>query len=135
MIQKYSEFAFPSLYVNFLDYVMRIKPKYRFDHALYSEWIENYVSIASKYPWEKTGVKITQGMLKRSPEKVAAVIVEKVRRDIFGDKTQTSMNPVDCWYNTNPELREVFETYLRKHIHILNEHPELLYPIFCEGTR
>lgn len=79
MIQKYSEFASPSLYVDFLDCVMKIKPKYRFDHALYSEWmIENYVSIASKYPWEKTGAKINAGCA----EMVAAGIVEKVRRDI-----------------------------------------------------
>jgi len=35
------------------------------------------------------------------------------------------MNPFDYWYDSNPELREIFETYLKDHIHLLNKHPVL----------
>ena len=121
VIQNYSEFASPFLYVDFLDYVMKISPEYRYDNALYNEWIENYASIASKYPWEKTGVKINAGYM----TKLMFRIVKIVRRNIFGDETQISMNPFEYWYNTNPGLKEAFETYFRETIQILDEHPKL----------
>jgi len=121
VIQNYSEFASPFLYVDFLDYVMKINPEYRFDNALYNDWIENYAPIASKYPWEKTGVKINAGRITKIVSRIAKI----VRRDVFKDKTQISMNPTDYWYNTNPKLRERFETYFREHIQILDEHPNL----------
>lgn len=120
-IQNYSEFASPFLYVDFLDYVMKIDPAARFDNALYTAWIENYTPVASHYPWEKTGVKINAGRLTRFMSQVA----KKVRRDILGDRTRISMNPSDYWYSTNPHLREAFETYFREHIPLLNTHPGL----------
>ncbi len=67
VVQNYSEFASPFLYVEFLDYVMKIDPAYRFDNALYNEWIEKYVPTASKYPWEKTGVQDKCGIRHENP--------------------------------------------------------------------
>ncbi|MDI3541353.1 MAG: hypothetical protein PWQ62_267 [Candidatus Methanomethylophilaceae archaeon] len=121
VIQNYSEFASPFLYLDFLDYVMRIHPKHRFGNVLYREWIEGYIPIASKYPWEKTGVKINASLIR----KIVARGIKIIRRDLFRDKTQISMNPFDYWYDSNPELREIFETYLKDHIHLLNKHPVL----------
>jgi len=121
MVQNYSEYASPFLYVDFLEYVMKIDPKYRYDNALYNEWIENYAPIALKYPWERTGVMINAGYATR----MMSGLAKKIRKDVLGDKTQMSMNPFDNWYDTNPELRETFETYFRDHIRILSKYPEL----------
>jgi len=121
VMQNYSEYASPFLYVDFLEYVMKIDPKYRYDNALYNEWIENYAPIALKYPWERTGVMINAGYATR----MMSGLAKKIRKDVLGDKTQMSMNPFDNWYDTNPELRETFETYFRDHIRILSKYPEL----------
>ena len=121
VIQNYSEFASPFLYVDFLDYVMKVSPEHRFDNALYNKWIENYAPIALKYPWEKTGTKINAGHI----TKLMVRITKIVRGYIFGDKTQISMNPFEYWYNTNPGLKEAFETYFKEHIQILDKHSKL----------
>jgi len=92
-----------------------------FGNVLYREWIEGYIPIASKYPWEKTGVTINASLIR----KIVARGIKIIRRDLFRDKTQISMNPFDYWYDSNPELREIFETYLKDHIHLLNKHPVL----------
>jgi len=121
VIQNHSEFASPFLYVDFLDYVMKVSPEHRFDNALYNKWIENYAPIAMKYSWEKTGTKINAGHI----TKLMVRITKIIKRNIFRDGDQISMNPTDYWYNTNPELRKTFETYFKEHIQILGKHSKL----------
>nr|WP_319377753.1 hypothetical protein [uncultured Methanoregula sp.] len=121
MIQHYTDFSSPFLYLDFLEYTMRIPPKYRYKEKLYFDWIQTKNPDASAYIWEKTKLRISAGEWKIFLLKV----LNKIQRKIRGPSDKDSMNPLDYWYKTNPELRNTFNSYYKQHIAFLDDYPSL----------
>lgn len=121
MMHHYSEFSSPFLYLDFLDYVMKIHPKHRYNNVLYEDWINSFMVTASKYIWEKSGVKINDNII----IKIMNQLQKQIRIILFKDITKISMNPFDAWYKNNIDLRETFEHYFDENIKRLDNHPAL----------
>lgn len=131
--EPFTEYASPFLHVDFLDYAMSISPILRYEEKVYLDWILQEAPEAAKYSWEKTGLLINAGKLRKFLRKG----MRYARRKIFGSSPMDSMNPFNYWYKTNDSLRETFEDYYRKHIDLLSKHPELqkdVEKMFNEGT-
>ena len=115
MAQCFSETASPFLYIDFLDYAMKIDPKYRYEEQIYLKWIITYVPEIVKYPWEKTKAKITAN----SFEMFSKRVYRYIKRKAFGPSPINSMNPFEYWYNSNSNLRNFISNYFENHIDLL----------------
>jgi asparagine synthase (glutamine-hydrolysing) len=122
MTHHFTEFSSPFLYLDFLEYAMRIHPKIRYKQNIYHKWILTKIPEGSKYIWEKTGLPITAGELRGS----LSVLLKQVKRKIYGPQRDSiSMNPFNYWYETNSDLRNTFEDYYKQYICLLNNYPSL----------
>jgi len=133
IIEQFTEFTSPFHDKDFLEYAMRIPPKYRFNEDLYLKWILAEIPEASKYSWEKTGLKINAGSLK----KFVVSVFRFLKRKYLGQKFKDSMNPTEYWYYTNPWLKEVIDSYFTKNLGLLSKHPALMNDtqrLFAEGN-
>jgi len=121
MIQQHSEFASPFLYLDFLEYSLRIHPRLRYREKIYHDWIQMKVPDAAQYIWEKTGLPINAGEWR--------VILKKAfryaKQRLIGPSSSDSMNPFDYWYKTNGELRNIFNDYYENHISLLDNYPSI----------
>jgi asparagine synthase (glutamine-hydrolysing) len=119
--QQFSEFASPFLYVDFLDYAMRIPPPKRYKSKIYKEWILRLAPEAAIYPWEKIGYPITKseyyGFLYK--------YYKAIKKRLFRLTGKLSMNPFDYWYRTNEKLRSTLDGYFNDHIALLGKYPDL----------
>ena len=133
VIEQFSEYSSPFLYLDFLEYAIRIHPKKRYKEAIYIKWIQEKAPEAKKYIWEKTGFPIG------TPGGVIFIFktLKMIKNKIFGPSKNDSMNPFDYWYKYNPELRIIFEEYFNKHISLLDNYPQLKKDVnylFQEGN-
>jgi asparagine synthase (glutamine-hydrolysing) len=121
VIEQFSEFSSPFLYLDFLEYAMRIPPKKRYREKIYLDWIQKKAPETTGYLWEKTGLLITAGRLRI----IIRNVIKNLKRKIRGPSPKDSMIPFDYWYETNSDLRSSFEDYYTRHISLLNDHPSL----------
>jgi asparagine synthase (glutamine-hydrolysing) len=121
MTYHYTEFSSPFLYLDFLEYAMRIHPRLRYKERIYLDWIQIKVPDAAEYIWEKTGLPIAAGEWRV----FLSNVVKHIKRKICGTSPKDSMNPFDHWFETNPELRNVFQTYFKSHISLLDDYQTL----------
>lgn len=131
--QNFTEFASPFLDVDFINYIMRVHPKLRYNNKLYSMWINQKVPDAGKYIWEKTGERIN------CPEIVVFCkrVFRFIRRKILPNQRLVSMNPFTYWYSHNEELRNYFHQKYEEGINRLSHYPELMEDsekLYMEGT-
>ncbi len=121
MAQCFSESISPFLYIDFLDYVVKIDPRYRYNKQIYLKWIIKFAPEIIKYPWEKTKAKITAN----SFEVFSKRVYRYIRRKAFGPSPKDSMNPFEYWYNSNSNLRNFISDYFENHIDLLMNHSSL----------
>lgn len=121
MAQCFTETASPFLYIDFLDYAMKINPKYRYKEQIYLKWIKAYMPEIVKYPWEKTRAKITANSFELFSKKVYRYI----QRKAFGPSPKDSMNPFEYWFNSNSNLRNFINNYFETHIDLLIDNSSL----------
>lgn len=131
VIEHFTEYSSPLHDKDFLAYALRI-PQQNSD-SLFLKWIQCKVPEAAEYLWEKTGVRIDAGPGKRFIYRLFRLLQAKFK----GKYNKNTMNPVDYWYNTNPQLKEVFNNSYAANIHLLNKYPNLIkdaQKLFSEGT-
>ena len=132
IIEQFTEFSSPLHDKDFLEYALRVPPQE--NNALYIKWILSEVPEAAEYPWEKTGVKINAGFLKKLGYQIYRFVIKQHLRKHMHKE---GMNPEEYWYHTNPLLKEVFNSYFTKNIGLLSKHPALMNDaqrLFAEGN-
>jgi asparagine synthase (glutamine-hydrolysing) len=131
--ERFLEYSSPFQDKDFLEYAMRIPLPVQNDKGLYINWILSEVPEVAEYPWAYTGVKINAGYL----EQILHNSFQFLKTIINRTKNSTPMNPFEYWYQTNPKLRECFETYYATNITRLSKNLPLLndaQKLFTEGT-
>jgi len=129
--EHFTEFSSPLHDKDFLEYALRA-PLQK-NKSLYVKWILSEIPEASKYPWERTGVRISAKRWKR----FFYWAYRFLRAKYFGKNNINSMNPFEYWYHTNPGLKKVIELYYSTNIDLLSKHPVLMKDaqrLFVEGT-
>jgi hypothetical protein len=130
--EQFTEFSSPLHDKDFLAYALRVPPQE--NNSLYIKWILSEIPEAAEYPWERTGVKINDGFLKRLGYRIYRFIFKKHFRNKMH---KDAMNPEEYWYNTNPSLKDAINSYYTKNIGILSKHPSLMKDaqrLFIEGN-
>jgi asparagine synthase (glutamine-hydrolysing) len=138
MIEQFTEFSSPFLYKDFLDYVLRIHPKYRYKGSVYLKWINAYLPEFSKYKWEHCGVQ------PRYPSFIRDISwsIKAVSWRIFRERPKSiarrlNMNPFDCWWRYNKTLQRKILSIFEEKIGNLDSYPYLQEDsttLFKEGT-
>lgn len=122
MANRYYDSVSPFLYLDFLEYSLRIPPHLRYGFNIYRKWIVNKMPTVDKYKWEKTSLRPSAGPLLS----FMSLVIKNVRIKIqSGLNPRTSMNPFDYWYNNNPDLRDTMDSYFHEHLPLLKENPVL----------
>lgn len=123
----HSQCTSPFLDFDFLTYCYSIPDKYKFKQQIYLDWIAKKHPEFAAYPWEKTGVS----PLKSNSywryfdcnfyQRMFLKFLDKLSK-----KMNSGMNPMDYWFNNNPELVEFIQEYYNNNIHLLAKYPELM---------
>lgn len=122
--QEYTEVASPFLDVEFMNYCLHIPAKYRIYEQIYMKWIIRKYPEAAKYKWEKINAKITDKwvdilgrhiLLKKLPKLLMNKFLPFTRKNGLA-KGNGSMNPLDYWYATNPDLKNDMDEYYKINI-------------------
>lgn len=130
-IQKYTETYSPFYDINFIDFALSIPLKLRFNHYLYKKWIKTKYPKAAKYVWEKEKVPVNYPYWIRIKGKkipfnqLPAKLSSRLGFTKYGFNTKNNMNPLEYWYNTNPELKKFMDDYFKENIQLLNEYNKL----------
>jgi len=129
--QQFTEATSPFVHIDFLDYVMRIPPRFRYREKIYQSWIRKFAPEASKYRWEKTGMKIGTPRAITFTRRALRYLKHRMGSSSY------SMNPTDYWYRTNETLRTTFTTSFERDISYLRDYPKLrddVAYLFQNGT-
>lgn len=131
-IRKQYTFALsPFTDVDFMGYCYALPVAMRRGHNLYWKWVKKYYPEALSVPtsrkrvpvstmektldlaqraWHK-GLKVSRKLLFKT-----GLISSRVRPD-------SSMNPYEYWYDTDPKMRAFFYTYYQNRLPLLDNHP------------
>lgn len=120
IIEHFTEYSSPFLDRDFLEYAMRIHPKFRYREKIYGTWIVKKMPGASAYIWEKTRLTLNAGPLQK-----AGLVVKQIFFKITGKQKKNKMNPFDYWYEKNPLLRKTMDEFFSENIGVLHSHTEL----------
>jgi asparagine synthase (glutamine-hydrolysing) len=121
MTEQFTEFSSPFLYIDFLEYAIKIHPKMRFYEQIYLDWIQKKTPEAKKYIWEKTGSPISAGKWRIK----FSGLMRDIKKIMQGPSPNDSMNPLEYWYISNPDLKNCFDNYYKINIPLLNNYPIL----------
>lgn len=131
MIEQFTEYASPFQYLDFLEYAMKVHPKYRYKQAIYLKWISKFKPEFAKYKWEKYGLSPRYPLFLMN-------LFNKIRhvQGLLNHK-QTSMNPTDNWWKANKSLQDYINRSFQEDIDIMNDNPNLhddLSALFNKGN-
>ncbi len=142
MIEQFTECASPFLYIEFLEYAMKIHPKYRYNQRIYYKWMNKEIHKFSKY--KRDGIGLSPIDLLRYPPfilklyKISRIIIQRAINIVIPKyKRHVNMNPFEYWWNTNSSLKNEFNSIFNEKIKVLNNYPELLEDcnyLFNEGS-
>lgn len=117
--------------VDFMTYCYQLPLAMRRDHNLYWKWVERYYPEALEVPTSRKRVPVTgfqkavdlgqrafrKGLkIGRKTAFHLGLTSSRVRKD-------SSMNPYDYWYDTDPAMRAFMDTYYQEHIASLSAYP------------
>lgn len=130
-VQQYTETYSPFYDINFMEFALSIPLKLRFNHYLYKKWIKTKYPEAAKYVWEKEKVPINYPYWikikgKNIPfNQLLAKLLSRLGFTKYGINTKNNMNPLEYWYNTNPELKNFMDDYFGENISMLDAYIDL----------
>lgn len=145
-IRKQYTFALsPFIDVDLMRFCYSLPPEMRRDHHLYWRWVERYYPEALRLPTSRKRKPVTvaqrcldlTGRATRKGLKLGRKVLFKVGLAPSRVRSDSSMNPYDYWYDTDPKMRQFIDDYYHDHIELLNEKPQLLQEaktLFEEGN-
>lgn len=130
-VMKHTETYSPFYDIDFMGFALSIPLELRFGHGLYKKWILSKYTEAAKYVWGKDKVPVNYPYwinvkgrkipVSQLPVKLAA----KLGFAKYGSNTKNNMNPLEYWYQSNPELKAFMDGYLNNNIGLLDDYVQL----------
>jgi len=134
LVRNYLEFSFPTLDINFMDILLKIPPKLRFNHRIYRKYMKKNLPELSKIPYEKTMVKPTSPLFLWKFGRyytLFKVLTKKIIWKVsfgkikFLDKRDyVNMNE---WFRTNEEWNSFFTKLLLSDTSLLKKYMNQSY--------
>tara|TARA_S200000501_G_scaffold339840_1_gene347843 strand:+ start:39474 stop:41171 length:1698 start_codon:yes stop_codon:yes gene_type:complete len=123
--QRYTETMSPFYDVDFMDFVLSIPIKFRFNHYIYIKWILEKYPKAADYKWEKTNDKITSKQWIKYKHRLYTLnefkhkTFNEILRRLGLSSHIKGMNPFDYWYKSNHRLKKFINEYYNDHINLV----------------
>lgn len=119
--QQSTETMSPFYDIDFLEFCLSIPVRERMGHKLYIKWVLEKYPGAGRYVWESTGKPLNKSEV-RIKIKGRSVPIDKLpglfyRKMGFGYPkiaTKHHMNPLEYWYNTNPDIKRFQDNYFEQ---------------------
>ena len=124
-IRKHYTFALsPFIDVDFMEFCYALPIAMRRGHNLYWKWVKKYYPDALDVPTSRrpvpTIVKLYRKGLKAGRKVFFKLGVAKSRV-----RSDSSMNPYEYWYDTDPKMRAFFNDYYHENINLTNQNNDL----------
>ncbi|MCI1779357.1 MAG: hypothetical protein LKI53_05300 [Bacteroidales bacterium] len=136
-IMRFTETYSPFYDIDFMDFVLSLPVKMRYNHYIYKKWILKEYPQAASYIWEKEKVPVNYpfwinlGGRKLPLKEIPVKILSRLGISKYGANNKNNMNPLDYWYRTNNDLTFFLDTYFNDNIGLLSAYPELKHD--CEN--
>ena len=133
-VRKHYTFALsPFNDIEFLEYCHSLPVEMRRNHLLYWKWVEKYHPEALEVPTnrERTPVTRLQKWIDYSEKlyhkglKAWRLVFFKLGLVPSRVRSDTSMNPYEYWYDTDPKMKAFFDDYYRENIGLISENEKL----------
>ena len=133
-IRKQYTFALsPFTDVDFMNFCYSLPIAMRRNHNLYWKWVERYYPEALSVPTSRKHVPTTTTQKAVALASKAFHKGQKISRKMLFKaglvpsrvNPKSTMNPYEYWYDTDPRMREFFDTYYKNHIDLLSDKSEL----------
>lgn len=136
VFQEFSDCMSPFMDLEFLEFCLSLPIEYRFQHNLYYKWINKCYPNATRY--SHNGLKITSGKSYFNI-KGKRIYLDTVcsRILLLIRKGKRGMNPMQYWYNSNPDLQNKMDSYFKEKSICLSKEQELykdLFSLYKNGT-
>ncbi|MBO6027232.1 MAG: hypothetical protein J6P73_08310 [Bacteroidales bacterium] len=137
-IRKHYTFALsPFTDVDFMGFCYALPIAMRRGHNLYWKWVERYYPKALSVPTSRKHVPITPtqkaiDLASRAfhkGQKVSRKLLFKAGLAPSRVSPESSMNPYEYWYDTDPKVKAFFDTYYKDHIGLLSHNAALQHDV------
>ena len=135
MLQTVTESYSPYTDVDFLEYVLHIDHRLRYNYAIYDQWIKTCYPEAAQWHHEFQTIGKRRPMvfiggrcmpLKDVPKRLIMYVLRQLRLyDAYQERAGLSMNPYDTWYRENTTLRTKLDAYFQTYLPLLDSLPEI----------
>ena len=113
-----------------MGYCYALPAALRRGHHLYWKWVQRYYPEAlaipsSRKPLPETGPQQLADLSRRAYHKALKIgrkTLYKLGMVPSRVRPESSMNPYEYWYDTDPAVRTFFDTYYNKHFPLLSGH-------------
>lgn len=132
MMLPFSDFTSPFLYDEFVDFILKIDPAYRYDNYFYLKWINTHHSDMTKFKWERYMIRPKPQNFKFPSKNILQLYNTKLKGFIqkkSNYRFQKSMNPFQRWHRENAGLEEHFSLLFKQRLPLIEMHNELLNDI------
>ena len=133
MIEQFTEFCSPTLYVDFFDYAIKINPKLRYKEVIYLKWINKSIPKFTRYIWEKHGLPPKWPILLLETYTKARALKRNITMKY---NPRYSMIPFEYWWRNNNDLKNKINKIFDNNINFIqNENlKENCNSLFVKGT-
>lgn len=119
-IRKHYTFALsPFIDVDFMEFCYALPVAMRKGHNLYWKWVKKYYPEALQVPTSRRPVS-TFSKLYRKGLKAWRKVFFKIGLAKSRVRSDSSMNPYEYWYDTDPKMRAFFDDYYKENIGLLS---------------
>lgn len=131
-IRKHHTFALsPFTDVDFMGFCYALPVSMRKGHNLYWKWVQRYYPEALTVPTSRKKLPVTTAqkvmdLASRAVHKgmkVGRILLFKAGLAPSRVRPESSMNPYEYWYDTDPRMRAFFDTYYHEHLTLLDGYP------------
>lgn len=124
-IRKHYTFALsPFIDVDFMEFCYALPVAMRKGHNLYWKWVKKYYPEALQVPTSRRPVS-TFSKLYRKGLKAWRKVFFKIGLAKSRVRSDSSMNPYEYWYDTDPKMRAFFDDYYKENIGLLSTNAKL----------
>lgn len=120
-VEPYTESISPFLYIDYLDFIIKLPLNYRKKHIIHKKWINKKYPESNIFGWEKyKGLKMNTPEILIKPKN----ILNRIHKLINGYYSY-SMNKFDEYAQSNMNLVNFYDNYYNSNKYLLKEYKDL----------
>ena len=134
--EQYSIPVSPFMHTDFLKFGLSLPEKWRFNEAIYIEWIRKYCPDSTRYIWERTLLKPNKVWKTSFADHIWVRLFGLYYKKIIRKPEKFSMTPYEYYYKTNHEIKPFFEKYFSENVEFAGDIglERDLYTMFRQGS-